>query len=101
VDPATGGYPMPTLGAFLQLLPRGFAGAPYRHTDATVFCAVEGHGRTRVGDTTFAWGPRDIFVTPSWEAIAHETSEEAVLFSMSDRPAQQALGLWREEVPAS
>ena len=23
----------------------------------------------------------------------------AVLFSLSDRPAQQALGLWREQVP--
>ena len=99
-DPATGGYPMPTMGAFMQLLPRGFRGQPYRQTDATVFCAVEGHGRTRVGDTTFDWGPRDIFVVPSWTAAAHEASEDAVLFSMSDRPAQQALGLWREEVPA-
>jgi gentisate 1,2-dioxygenase len=32
---------------------------------------------------------------------AHEAIEEAVLFSMSDRPTQQALGLWREEVPAT
>jgi gentisate 1,2-dioxygenase len=29
--------------------------------------------------------------------VAHEAAEDAVLFSMSDRPAQQALGLWREE----
>ena len=46
---------------------------------------------------TFTWGPRDIFVVPSWQPVSHEASEEAVLFSASDRAAQKALGLWREE----
>jgi gentisate 1,2-dioxygenase len=34
--------------------------------------------------------------------VSHEVSEEAVLFSASDRAAQKALGLWREEnnIPA-
>lgn len=95
-NPATGGYPMPTIGAFLQLLPKAFSGRPYRATDATVFCVVEGSGRTRIGDQTFAWEPHDVFVAPSWSPIAHDASEEAVLFSFSDRPAQKALGLWRE-----
>ncbi len=66
VNPATGGYPMPTIGAFLQLLPRGFKGEAYRATDAAVFSVVEGKGRTLVGGQTFEWGPRDIFVAPSW-----------------------------------
>ena len=100
VNPATGGAPMPTIGAFMQLLPAGFTGAPYRQTDATTYAVVEGRGRTRVGDATFDWQPRDIFVVPSWAAVAHEAREDAVLFSMSDRPAQQLLGLWREQVPA-
>ena len=97
VNPATGGYPMPTLAAFLQLLPKGFTGTPYRSTDSTIYCAVEGRGRSRIGGTTFTWGPRDIFVVPSWQAVSHEASEEAVLFSASDRAAQKALGLWRED----
>jgi gentisate 1,2-dioxygenase len=101
VNPATGGYPMPTLAAFLQLLPNGFRGEPYRQTDATVYAVVEGRGRTRIGDTVFDWGPRDVFCFPSWVPIAHEASEEAVLFSMSDRPVQQALALWREQAPAT
>ena len=100
VNPATGGYPMPTIAAFMQLLPGGFRGAPYRQTDATIFVAVEGHGRTRVGDTVFEWAPRDIFVAPSWAPLCHEAHDDAVLFSLSDRPAQKALGLWREQVPA-
>ena len=93
----TGGPPLPTIGAYLQLLPKGFDGQPYRSTDATIFCAVEGRGITRIADKTFSWGPRDIFVVPSWHAVSHKTTDEAVLFSFSDRPAQRALGIWREE----
>ena len=99
VNPATGGYTMPTIGAFMQLLPAGFSGTSYRQTDATIYVVVEGQGRTRIGDQTYEWRPRDIFVIPSWAPIAHEAQSDAVLFSLSDRPAQQALGLWREQVP--
>jgi gentisate 1,2-dioxygenase len=98
VNPATGGYPMPTIGAFIQLLPAGFGGASYRSTDGTVFSVIEGYGRSRIGDSTFDWGPKDVFVAPSWAKVAHNASEDAVLFSFSDRPSQKALGLWREEI---
>jgi gentisate 1,2-dioxygenase len=97
VNPTSGGYPMPTIGAFIQLLPRGFHGRGYRSTDGTVYSVVEGRGRTRIGDRAFEWGPRDVFVVPSWWRAEHEASDEAVLFSFSDRPVQKALGLWREE----
>lgn len=95
-NPATGGWPMPTLGTFLQLLPRGFAGAPVRSTDGTVYTVVEGHGSVEVDGRRFAWAPRDVFVVPSWQACALRADDEAVLFSFSDRPAQEALDLWRE-----
>lgn len=98
VNPATGGYPMPTIAAFLQYLPNGFRGDAYRSSDASVFVAVEGRGETRIGDQVFAWEPRDIFVVPSWAPVSHRAAEDAVLFSFSDRAAQKALGLWREEV---
>jgi gentisate 1,2-dioxygenase len=96
-NPATGGYPMPTIAAFLQLLPAGFEGAAYRATDATVFCAIEGHGTTTVGSETLSWGPRDVFTAPSWTPVSHRAASETVLFSYSDRAAQKALGIWREE----
>ncbi len=95
-NPATGGYPMPTIGAFLQFLPRGFRGLPYRSTDATVFHVIEGCGNSQVGKTSLSWQARDIFVVPSWNAVTHEATEDVVLFSFSDRPVQKALGLWRE-----
>ena len=96
-NPATGGYPMPTIAAYLQLLPGGFHGQGYRSTDGTVYCVVEGRGRSRVADRVFDWEPKDVFVVPSWCRVAHEATEDAVLFSFSDRPVQKALGLWREE----
>ena len=97
-NPLTGGYPMTTIAAFIQLLPKGFRTAPYRSTDATVFVAVEGGGRTRIGqDFVVEWQPRDIFVVPSWKPVTHEAADESVLFSFSDRPIQQALQLFREE----
>jgi gentisate 1,2-dioxygenase len=96
-NPATGGYPMPTIAAFLQLLPQGFDGAAYRSTDATVFCVAEGSGRTWIGDAAFTWEQHDVFVVPSWTPVSHSAHDECVLFSFSDRAAQKALGLWREQ----
>jgi gentisate 1,2-dioxygenase len=97
-NPATGGYPMPTIGAYLQMLPAGFSGGGYRSTDATVFNVVEGKGFSMIGGQRFDWQPRDVFVVPSWATVSHYAASEAVLFSFSDRPAQKALGLWREQV---
>jgi gentisate 1,2-dioxygenase len=96
-NPATGDHAMPTIGACMQVLPGGFDTVPYRCTDGTVFVAVEGTGETIVGDTVFRWKPRDVFVVPSWHSHRHRTDGEAVLFSFSDRPVQEKLGLWREE----
>jgi gentisate 1,2-dioxygenase len=96
VNPLTGGWVMPTMGAQLALLPAGFAGKPYRATDGTIFVCVEGEGATRIGETEFSWGPGDVFVAPSWVPYEHRAAQESVLFSISDRPAQEALGIWRE-----
>ncbi len=97
VDPTTGGWPMPTMGAFLQLLPAGFAGRVQRSSDSTVYCVAEGRGTARVGEFLMDFEPRDIFVVPSWSPLSLNASESSVLFSFSDRPVQEALGLWREE----
>jgi gentisate 1,2-dioxygenase len=101
VNPLDGGWAMPTIGTTIQLLPGGFTTQPYRSTDGTVFCCTEGHGKTHVYGPggrleALEWGPRDIFVVPSWNWRRHEASEDAVLFAFSDRPVQEKLGLWRE-----
>ena len=72
IDPKSGDFAMPTIAPFLQLLPKGFRTARYRSTDATVFTPVEGHGRSVIDGQAFEWGPRDIFVVPSWRTVRHE-----------------------------
>jgi gentisate 1,2-dioxygenase len=94
-NPATGGSAMPTIGTFIQWLPRGFRGESARVTDGTIVHVVEGSGRSVIGDQSFQWNAKDIFVVPSWAPCRHESDTDAVLFSFSDRPVQQALGLWR------
>ena len=98
-NPITGNHAMATMGTFIQLLPKGFATAAYRSTDATVFVPIEGRGRSVIigEDFVVEWGKRDIFVVPSWHRVRHEAAEDSVLFSFSDRPIQEALHLFRED----
>jgi gentisate 1,2-dioxygenase len=95
-NPINGGPVLPTMGAYLSLLPAGFKGEPYRSTDGMIFACAEGGGSTKVGDETITWGVNDVFVVPPWKSYAHTVAKESVLFSISDRPAQEALGIWRE-----
>ena len=96
VNPVSGGSAMPTIGTFMQLLPKGFRGKEYRSTDSTVYAAVEGGARCCIAGETLEFGPRDVFVCPSWLPYRLEADEDALIFSFSDRPVQQALDLWRE-----
>lgn len=97
INPLTGGPAMPTMGTFIQLLPKDFRTSAYRSTDGMVYSVVEGRGKAWIGGQAFEFEPRDTFVVPSWSESRLEADEECVLFSFSDRPAQQALGLWREK----
>ena len=44
LNPLTGGSPMPTMATFMQKLPAGFSGKPWRQTDGAVYSVVEGDG---------------------------------------------------------
>ena len=96
VNPATGASPMPTIGAFAQWLPAGFGTKPYRCTDGTVHVCLEGEGEAWVGDQHWRFAENDVFVVPSWHTLQLQAGRDTVLFSYSDRPVQQVLGLWRE-----
>jgi gentisate 1,2-dioxygenase len=97
VNPATGGHPFPTMAVFMQWLPKGHAGSRGRSTDGAVYCVVEGRGNAVIGETRFDLSPHDVFVVPSWEPFQFTAGTDCVLFSYSDRAAQEALGFWREE----
>lgn len=101
VNPASGGSPMPTMATFMQRLPAGFEGKTWRQTDGAVFSVVEGHGSVSIAhagqEQFFEFGPRDHFVIPSWHTASLRSAPGCVLFSFSDRPVHQALGIHREE----
>jgi len=96
-NPATGGHAFPTMAVFMQWLPRGHAGRSYRSTDGAVFCVVEGRGSVGIGDARWDFAPHDVFVVPSWAFYQLKAETDCVLFSYTDRAAQEALGFWREE----
>ena len=70
------------------------------NTDGTVFAVVEGAGAAEVGDQRYPLSPHDIFVVPPWTPYRLQAGDDLVLFSYSDRAAQQALGFWKEELIA-
>ncbi|MEY4653283.1 MAG: hypothetical protein RI884_1864 [Pseudomonadota bacterium] len=101
-NPQTGGWPMPTMATFMQKLPAGFSGRGWRQTDGAVYSVVEGHAVIHVQspagqDWRFEVAPRDHFVVPSWHTARLTSEKGCVLFSYSDRPVHQALGVHREE----
>lgn len=97
INPVNGDWAMPSIGTTLQLLPKGFDTQAYRSTDATGFVAVEGRGHSIVAGQRIDWGPRDVFIVPSWHEVTHHPAEDSVLFAFSDRPIQEKLGLHREQ----
>jgi gentisate 1,2-dioxygenase len=101
INPLTGGAPMPTMATFMQRIPAGFTGLPYRQTDGAIFSVVEGSGSVHIEhsgtNVQFDFSPRDHFVIPSWHAARFSSTSGCVLFSYSDRPVHQALGIHKEE----
>jgi gentisate 1,2-dioxygenase len=96
-NPVDGGWAMPTLATMIRLVPAGFSTQPYRSTDSTVFVCVEGAGHVEIGGTRFDFAPHDVVVVPGWMKHTLHADSDLVLFSYSDRVAQEKLGLFREQ----
>jgi gentisate 1,2-dioxygenase len=97
VNPATGASPMPTIGAYARYLPQGFETLAYRSSDSAIFTCLEGRGTVEIGGQSFDFDANDVFVIPSWQPYRLHAKRAAIVFQYSDRPVQQALGLWREQ----
>ena len=95
-NPTDGGAVTTTISAFVRLLPAGFATRPMRSTDGMIHVVVEGAGTMTIDGAEFPLAPGEIIVTPSWSERVITGRKDLVLFSYSDRAAQQKLSLWRE-----
>ena len=102
-DPTHGGPTLPTLMCSLVRLPPGFKGKPFRNSSSSVCFAVRGSGSVLCQGQTISWGPRDSFVIPNWSerTFSNDSTEDTVLFSVSDEPVLKALGLYRETAARS
>jgi len=71
---------------------------PYRTTANAVGVVVAGSGVSRVGNETFAWGPKDIFSMPHGNWVSHRCDDgSATLFVVTDREVLRRLDLLTEE----
>jgi gentisate 1,2-dioxygenase len=99
-NPLTGGPTMTTIQCAVQLLSPGNETEAHRHTSTVIYHVFRGTGATQIGERQFQWQQGDSFVVPLWYDHRHwnrSSSEDAILFSMSDAPVLQALDLYREE----
>ncbi len=98
-NPLTGGATLPTMGCEMQMLRPGEHTHAHRHTSSVIYHAFRGQGRTIVDGEAIEWEQGDTFVVPLWASHQHDNDarEPAYLFSISDRPVMDGLGLYREE----
>lgn len=99
-NPFTGGPVMGSISCDIQLLRPGVHTRAHRHTSSVVYFVVRGRGFSLIDDKRFDWKERDFLVLPNWTWHEHcngSSAEEAILFSVQDRPVLDALGLYREE----
>ena len=99
-NPVTGGSTMPTVQCALQFLQPGHKTDVHQHTSTVIYYAFRGSGTTLIGEKVFDWKQGDIFIVPLWYTHGHtnrSSSEEALLFSISDAPVLKSLNLLREE----
>ena len=99
-NPHNGAPVMLSFTCWMQMLRPGVHTQAHRHTGSSVYLAFEGHGETIIDGVSFAWGPGDMFVIPSWamhEHVNRDASERAMLFSVHDTPLLKAVGKYRVE----
>lgn len=98
--PVNGGPTLPTFACDIQVMRPRRSFKAHRHSCTTIYHAFRGEGVTEIEDQRFDWRQGDIFVVPPWSWHKHQNTSggESTLFAMTDRPAMQALQIYREEI---
>jgi gentisate 1,2-dioxygenase len=96
----TGGPVLPTMSCRVQMIRKGEKLRAKRVAGSSIFLVKQGSGRSMIEGKRFDWEKGDIVALPSWARhdYANTGNEDAILFSISDRPVLEALGFYREEL---
>lgn len=99
INPINSGPTLPTMSCRAQLLRPNEGTWAHRATSSTVYFVISGTGSTIINGIEFHWGKGDVFVVPNWAWHEHRNSQsDALLFSITDQPALEALGMYREQI---
>lgn len=103
-DPVRGGDVLPTMRCEAERFRPGTSDAAVRQTGGQVTCVLHGTGRIEVGTDaaagTFDVEPGDIVAIPSWAPRTVTADTQLDLFTTSDAPVLEALGLFRKAAVA-
>ncbi len=97
-DPTRDRDVMPTMRCEMRRLVKGATSPADRQTGSRVCAVFTGSGVARLGEKEFTLSAGDVFVVPSWcehQLEAHSTLD---VFTTSDAPILEALGLFRSTV---
>jgi gentisate 1,2-dioxygenase len=97
VDPTRGGDVMPTMRCEAHRVRSGTRSPLTRQTGSRVATVFRGSGVAVIGENRFDLAPGDIIAIPSWTSWQLEAHDQLDMFSTSDTPVLDALGLYREE----
>ena len=98
-NPIDGGPTTLTFSCEVQLLRPKEKTRSHRHTTTNVYYVFCGEGITTIEGENLSWAKGDILTIPPWQWHGHQnpSNDDAILFSINDRPPVEALGLYREE----
>jgi gentisate 1,2-dioxygenase len=99
-DPGRDRDVMPTMRCEMRRVVGGVTTTTDRQTGSRVCAVLSGSGAVRLGNEEFSLNGGDVFVVPSW--CEHQLDAERTMdvFTTSDAPVLDALGLFRRAVSA-
>jgi len=102
-NPVNGGHVTPTMGCVIQMLRPGVHTRAHQHSSSAVYHVFRGRGWSVIDGKRHDWSEGDYFALPGrlWHEHANASaSDPAILFSITDVSAFEALALLREEAYA-
>jgi len=99
INPVTSGPTLPTMSCRAQLLRPGEWCRSQRSTSSKIYYVMRGTGQSIIDGQQFDWEKGDVFVVPNWAWHEHRNPgrEDCLLFSVTDQPVMEVLGMYRQE----